>query len=103
LTHGEAVSLGMVAMLRAGRALGVTEPSEADRVVRLLSRLGLPVDVEAQPVASAMRFVALDKKRRGDAVRAVVMHRIVATKVHPLSLDALRRLLEQAGSAPLGA
>jgi shikimate kinase/3-dehydroquinate synthase len=103
LTHGEAVSLGMVAMLRAGRALGVTNPADADRVVRLLARLGLPVDVDAEPLASAMRFVTLDKKRRGDAVRAVVMHRIGATKVHPLAIDALPALLNLAGGAPEGA
>lgn len=103
LTHGEAVSLGMVAMLRAGRALGVTDPADADRVVRLLSRLGLPVDVDAEPLASAMRFVTLDKKRRGDAVRAVVMHRIGATKVHPLAIDALPGLLDLAGGAREGA
>lgn len=93
LTHGEAVSLGMVAMLRAGRALGVTDPAEAERVVRLLERLGLPVDLDAQPLAQAMRFLTLDKKRRGDKVRAVVMHRIGETKVHQLALDAFPALL----------
>jgi shikimate kinase/3-dehydroquinate synthase len=93
LTHGEAVSLGMVAMLRVGRALGVTDPAEAERVVRLLERLGLPVDLDAQPLAQAMRFLTLDKKRRGDKVRAVVMHRIGETKVQQLALDAFPALL----------
>jgi len=97
LTHGEAVSLGMVAMLRVGRALGVTEAGEAERVLRLLARLGLPVDLDAQPLEASLRFVGLDKKRRGRDVRAVVMSRIGATWVHPLALDAFPALLGLAG------
>jgi shikimate kinase/3-dehydroquinate synthase len=97
LTHGEAVSLGMVAMLRAGQALGATDSGEAERVVRLLARLGLPVDIDAQPLAGALRFVALDKKRRGGTVRAVIMGRIGATRVEPLPLDAFPKLLGLSG------
>jgi len=93
LTHGEAVALGMVAMLRVGQALGVTDPAEAERVVKLLARLELPVDLDAQPLAAAVRFIGLDKKRRGSSVRAVVMERVGATRVHPLELDAFPRLL----------
>lgn len=79
LTHGEAVSLGMVAMLRAGRALGVTDAVDADRILALLSRLGLPVDLDAQPLAAALAFIALDKKRRGAGVRAVFLRRVGST------------------------
>lgn len=93
LTHGEAVALGMVAMLRVGQALGVTPADEAERVVRLLARLELPVDLDAQPLAAALRFIGLDKKRRGSSVRAVVMERVGATRVHPLALDAFPPLL----------
>jgi shikimate kinase / 3-dehydroquinate synthase len=93
LTHGEAVSLGMVAMLRVGQALGVTPVAEAERVVRLLAQLELPVDLDAQPLAAALRFISLDKKRRGSAVRAVVMERVGATRVHPLAIDAFSALL----------
>jgi shikimate kinase / 3-dehydroquinate synthase len=93
LTHGEAVSLGMVAMLRAGRALGVTDEAAAARVERLLARLGLPVDLDAQPLSEALPFVGLDKKRRGGGVRAVLLGTIGAPEIRAIALDALPPLL----------
>jgi shikimate kinase / 3-dehydroquinate synthase len=93
LTHGEAVSLGMVAMLRAGEALGVTDAADAARIVALLARLGLPVDLDAQPLAAALGFVALDKKRRGAGVRAVFLHRIGSAFVRETPLADLPGLL----------
>jgi shikimate kinase/3-dehydroquinate synthase len=73
LTHGEAVALGMVAALRAGVALGVTDPEVAHRVTRLLGALGLPTDLDAQPLGAALPLVSLDKKRRRGAVRFVLL------------------------------
>ena len=93
LTHGEAVSLGMVAMLRAGRSLGVTDAADADRVEALLARLGLPVDLDAEPLAAALAFVALDKKRRGAGVRAVLLRRIGSAFVRETPLADLPALL----------
>ena len=43
-THGEAVSLGMLAALALGQQLGITPGGLALRVRRLLDRLGLPTD-----------------------------------------------------------
>ena len=93
LTHGEAVSLGMAAMLRVGRSLGVTDPVDADRVEALLTRLGLPVDLDAEPLAAALAFVALDKKRRGAGVRAVLLRRIGSAFVRETPLADLPALL----------
>ena len=69
LTHGEAVSLGMVAMLRAGRALGATPVEEADRVVRLLDKLGLLIeelDVRHHQVLVETLVVALTEDQSRD-------------------------------------
>jgi shikimate kinase/3-dehydroquinate synthase len=93
LTHGEAVSLGMVAALRIGRALGVTPPALADRVVGLLGRLGLPADLDAEPLAAALPLVGLDKKRRGARVRFVLLRAAGEPVLHDLDLGALAGLL----------
>jgi 3-dehydroquinate synthetase len=99
LLHGEAVALGMVAMLRVGRALGLTDPVAADRVTALLDRLGLPTRLEDQPVGPALRFLSLDKKRRGGSVRAVLLREPGHAVVEELRLDRLAALLAQAGSS----
>ncbi|WP_437751725.1 3-dehydroquinate synthase [Sorangium sp. So ce1389] len=98
LAHGEAVALGMVAMLRVGCSLGVTDRAAADRVIRLLTRLGLPTRIEDEPVSAALRFLSLDKKRRGSTVRTVLMRDIGSTFVEPMQLDRLASLLERAAA-----
>jgi shikimate kinase/3-dehydroquinate synthase len=72
LTHGEAVSLGLVAALRIGAELGQTPRSLVERVGRLLATLGLPTDLGREPVRAATELISLDKKRAGSRVRFVV-------------------------------
>jgi 3-dehydroquinate synthase len=71
LLHGEAVSLGMVAALTVGVALGVGPPALIDRARTLLSRLGLPTDFERRLDGDALAGMLVDKKRRGDTIRFV--------------------------------
>lgn len=97
-THGEAVSLGMVAALRAGRALGITDDATATRLIALLAALGLPVDLRRADVEAALPFLALDKKRRGAAVRAVFVPAIGAAVTRDLPLPDLHRLYLAAAS-----
>lgn len=100
LAHGEAVSLGMVAMLRAGCELGVTDPAEAARVTSLLARLGLPTDLAREPVEDSLRFLALDKKRLAGSVRAVLLRKVGEPFLQDIGLDALADLLRRAASGP---
>lgn len=93
LLHGEAVALGMVAALRVGLALGVTPQALAARVTALLAKLGLPVDLEAQPLAAALPLLELDKKRRGGTIRFVLLRDLGEAEVHPLAADRIRALL----------
>ena len=90
LTHGEAVALGMIAALRVGRALGVTDGPAALRLEALLRRLGLPSDLDAQPLDDALPFAALDKKRRDGALRVVLLRTLGEALVRPLTLQELR-------------
>jgi 3-dehydroquinate synthase len=63
-THGEAVSLGIVAEARLARRLGIASNETVARQERLLEVLGLPVRataVDVEPVVSAM---AHDKKAK---------------------------------------
>src|SRR6185295_9773265 len=73
LLHGEAVSLGMVAALDLGVALGVSPPALAARARDLLARLGLPIDYERRFDAQAQAGISVDKKRRGSTIRFVLV------------------------------
>jgi shikimate kinase/3-dehydroquinate synthase len=91
LSHGEAVSLGLVAALRLGQRLGVTPPELVQRVTNLLARLGLPTDLASEPLETAVELVALDKKRRGSRVKFVLVRDAGAVEFLPIELAELTR------------
>ena len=93
LTHGEAVALGLVAALRIGVALGVTDRRLAAEVVRLLARLGLPTDLDAEPLAQAMRWVAYDKKRQAGTLRMILVRAPGAVEIARVAAADLPQLL----------
>jgi shikimate kinase/3-dehydroquinate synthase len=100
LLHGEAVALGMVAALRVGQELGVTDPALVARVTRLLSALGLPVDLSREPVTEALDLLALDKKRRGGVIRAVFLHQIGDARLRDIDLAELSSLFARCSTTP---
>jgi len=91
LTHGEAVSLGLVAALRIGVALGLTPKALADRTEVLLARLGLPVDVRAEPLEDAVRLIGHDKKRKGSKLTFVAARELGQVETLDLPLSELER------------
>lgn len=97
LTHGEAVSLGMVAILRIGRAIGRTPPAVAERITHLLARLGLPVALDEAQVRPARALLAFDKKRRGEGVRVVLLAGVAQPELMRIPLEKLMALLDREG------
>jgi len=93
LTHGEAVSLGMIAALRMGVARGVTAPALLDRARALLARLGLPTDLDAEPLLEALPRIASDKKREGSRIAFVLLEDVGRPKNVPLTIEETRSAL----------
>jgi shikimate kinase/3-dehydroquinate synthase len=85
LTHGEAVSLGLVAALQIGERLGRTPAALTRRTSGLLEALGLPVRPPPGALQEASRLVGHDKKRAGTELRFVVAE--AAGRVTPVRLD----------------
>ena len=90
LTHGEAVSLELVAALRIGQRLGLTSETLAARTLRVLEGLGLPTSLANQPVEAALALVGHDKKRGGAQLRYVVAEDVGRVSTVSLSIDELR-------------
>jgi shikimate kinase/3-dehydroquinate synthase len=93
LLHGEAVALGMIAALRVGAALGLGESALEARVTSVLAALGLPIDLDARPLAEALPYATQDKKRSGGKVGFVVAERVGASRVVPIAYDELAKLI----------
>lgn len=66
LTHGEAISIGMIAATRLGRALGLVDDSFFSRLESLIVRAGLPTYFAGSPELfdRIKRAMQLDKKFR---------------------------------------
>lgn len=95
LTHGEAVSLGLVAALRIGEFRGVTPRGLTREVVALLAALGLPTDLRNQPLEESLSLLSLDKKRSGDALRFIMVREAGQLEVETLPIAEVRRLALQ--------
>ena len=84
LLHGECVAVGMIPMCA---------PAVRERLIPVLTRLGLPTAVEADPDKV---FAALlhDKKAAGGKITAVLVNEIGSCEQLSLSPEALREKIE---------
>ena len=72
VSHGQAVSLGMVAACRIAVARGLIEAEAAEQVEQLLMSLGLPVRRTGLDADEIWRIMQHDKKALGGQVRMVL-------------------------------
>ncbi|MFO1506342.1 MAG: 3-dehydroquinate synthase [Lysobacterales bacterium] len=80
--HGEAVAIGMVMAARLSERLGLASGADADRLVALLAKLGLPIewpaDVDVEAVLASLRF---DKKSRAGRLQFVLWNGIGSARL----------------------
>ena len=73
MTHGEAVSLGMIAANRLAVHRGMLNDKAARAVGELLERLGLPTSWLGLDSGEIWRIMQHDKKARGGRIRMVLL------------------------------
>jgi 3-dehydroquinate synthase len=88
VSHGEAVAAGMAAAARLSVRRGLLHPEDAERLARLLVRLGLPVEVPADR-NQVLEAMAKDKKRHKDTLDYVLLSGIGKAVTAPVALDEL--------------
>jgi 3-dehydroquinate synthase len=74
--HGEAVAAGMVLAARLSMLACGLSAGDAERLVSLLRRAGLPVNPPRLGIAEWLEAMARDKKVEGGAMRFVVLERL---------------------------
>ena len=92
-THGEAVSLGIVAEARLAARLGIATAETAERQQRLLATLGLPVAAAGLDADAVLAAIRRDKKARDGRVPFVLAPAIgtfrVVYDVDPADIRAI--------------
>jgi 3-dehydroquinate synthase len=90
IPHGHAVSIGMVAACNLSVQLNNFHADEAAKIVRLLARYHLPVDVETDH-ARVFEVLKMDKKRQGDGVHFILLQKIGKSEIKYISLTELEK------------
>jgi len=93
IRHGEGVALGMLAAMRVAQSLGRGRAEETERLTHLLSKLGLPTDLDERLNKRALGFIGSDKKRRGDAIHFIIPRLPGETEIELLDLEQVRAAL----------
>ncbi len=88
LSHGEAVSLGMVLAAKLSAARKRITGGDVSRLTALLTRFHLPTEIEG-PVEEVIEIIKKDKKRQGGVVQFVLLDGIGEARVTPLVFDEL--------------
>ncbi len=90
IPHGHAVSIGMVAACNLSVQLNLFHAGDAAKIVRLLARYHLPVDVETEH-AKVFEVLKMDKKRTGDGVQFILLSKIGKAEIRYISLPDLEK------------
>jgi 3-dehydroquinate synthase len=97
LAHGDAVAIGMrVAADLSQELIGF---KERDRLVSLIERLGLPIEIPGLSVTALMELAGLDKKRDADGLRMVLLEDLGRPVVRHIEADVLAAAMVAAGAA----
>jgi 3-dehydroquinate synthase len=93
--HGEAVAIGMAFAVRLSMARGMLDGAVGERVIKLIHRAGLPIEIPRDLRPSALAIaVEADKKRNDGRVKFVCLEGIGNTRFALLSTEELNQALE---------
>jgi 3-dehydroquinate synthase len=92
ISHGAAVSVGMVMAVNLSQKFGLIDESVSRRIENLLARLNLPVQIDFDPLA-VFEALGKDKKRQGDKIKFVLLDSIGCARIQDLTLEELGRWL----------
>jgi 3-dehydroquinate synthase len=88
LPHGQAISIGMVAACNLSEKINDLHFEDAQRVVKLLTRYHLPVDIETD-YKRVFDVLKLDKKRENENMHFVLLNKIGDAEAKPVSMNFL--------------
>lgn len=90
IPHGHAVSIGITAACNLSVQLNNFHADDAAKIVRLLARYHLPVDVETDH-AKVFEVLKMDKKRQGEGVQFILLNKIGQAEIRYISLTELEK------------
>lgn len=90
LPHGHAVSIGMVAACNLSEQINNLHFTDAGRVVKLLAKYHLPVDIETDH-EKVFEVLKMDKKRKDEGIQFILLKKIGKAEIVYISLAELEK------------
>lgn len=94
LLHGHAISIGMVAACNLSEQLTGLHFDEAKRIVLLLAKYHLTVDIETDD-EKVFQILKMDKKRSGNEMNFILLKKIGEAVIQPIELKLLHQHLKE--------
>ena len=94
LSHGQAISIGIVAACNLSEQIGELHFEEARRVVSLLAKYHLPVDIETDH-EQVFEILKMDKKRSADTIDFILLSEIGRATIQSVPLDTLQKHIKE--------
>ena len=88
ISHGSAVAIGMVMVMRAAVKTGLCKSDELGELISILQKEGLPTGCDFD-AASLAAVATADKKRKGNTITLVVPYAIGDTRLLSIPIDEL--------------
>lgn len=94
ISHGKAVSIGMVVAAELSVKKGLMHKSEADRLRNVLQKMNLPIDTTGLDKDKALEAMKHDKKREGDSVHFILLENIGKAQIQGITFDELKTITD---------
>ncbi len=99
ISHGKAVSIGMVAECAISQELGLCSSEECERLEEVITRLGLPLSASSVLQKDILSAIGSDKKTIGGKTRMALLLQIgEATIIPDVPLDAIKNGVKVIGA-----
>ncbi len=94
--HGEAVAWGMISAVGFGRELGYLQSAEAERIIRLIHRVGSLPTLKGISIVDLWKALMRDKKFQSGDIRMVFIPRLGHTRIRTgIDPSSLRQFLKR--------
>jgi len=94
ISHGKAVSIGMVVAAELSVQKGLMQKSEADRLRNVLRKMNLPIDTAGLDKDKALEAMKHDKKREGDSVHFILLDTIGKAQIQSITFNELKTITD---------
>ena len=89
LSHGEAISIGMVYITRLTENMGITERGETEKIIEVLKKYRLPTQWPDLDISDVLKAISIDKKNRSGKITIACIERIGHGRLIEMDLNEL--------------